>query len=266
MTEQNNSVFNELNALNVGKHIEKKNGLSYLSWSFAWQAFKKVCPNATYEVVKFDGVPYLETPLGLMCYTKVTANDLTHEMWLPVMDTYNQAMKSQPYEIQTRKGKRVIQAATMTDVNKTIMRCLVKNLAMFGLGLYIYAGEDLPEAESEAIQRNQQLVNDVVNAYNTGNIDQVKTLVSQNNGLMERLTPEWQQAINKVIQQEQNYHQEIQKLSQQMNEAVSIQMLEPLFTAAYRMAKAQNDNEMIRQLANIKDQRKAQLEQTKEVA
>ena len=82
-----------------------------------------------------------------MCYTKVTAGGITHEMWLPVMDNSNSAMKDEPYEVQTRNGKKTVQAFTMFDVNKTLMRCLVKNLAMFGLALYIYSGEDLPEVD-----------------------------------------------------------------------------------------------------------------------
>jgi hypothetical protein len=66
-------------------------------------------------------------------------------MWLPVMDGANQAMKSESYEYSTRYGVKTVDAASMFDINKTLMRCLTKNLAMFGLGLYIYAGEDLPE-------------------------------------------------------------------------------------------------------------------------
>jgi DNA-directed RNA polymerase subunit RPC12/RpoP len=66
-------------------------------------------------------------------------------MWLPVMDANNKAMKRCAYTYQTRNGDRRVESMTMFDVNKTVMRCLVKNLGMFGLGLYIYSGEDLPE-------------------------------------------------------------------------------------------------------------------------
>lgn len=137
--------FEKLLSLNVNDKVEKKNGLSYLSWSYAWDYFMKEYPDATYEIVKFDGKPYYADNSGAMCYTKVTANGLTHEMWLPVMDGANKAMKSEAYEYNTKYGKKSVEAFTMFDVNKTIMRCLVKNLAMFGLGLYIYSGEDLPE-------------------------------------------------------------------------------------------------------------------------
>lgn len=138
--------FEELNKINVNGYKEEKNGLSYLSWPNAWAEFKKVCPDATYEIEKFDGKPYVyDESLGYMCYTKVTVDGLTHEMWLPVMDGANRAMKATAYTYKTKYGEKTCEAATMFDINKTIMRCLVKNLAMFGLGLYIYAGEDLPE-------------------------------------------------------------------------------------------------------------------------
>jgi hypothetical protein len=130
-----NNVFNTLNAIDVNQHTEKKNGLTYLSWSWAWQQVAMHYPSATYEIVKFDGLPYIASPLGIMVYTRVTIEDVTHEMWLPVMNNRNQALK--------------VEQATMFDINKTIMRCLTKNLAMFGMGLYIYAGEDLPEPVKE---------------------------------------------------------------------------------------------------------------------
>ena len=144
------NVFEELYNINVNEHTEGKNGLTYLSWCYAWAEFKKHFPEATYEVVKFDGKPYVyDENLGYMCYTTVTVGDLTHEMWLPVMDGANKAMKATPYTYKTKYGDKTVEAATMFDINKTIMRCLTKNLAMFGLGLYIYAGEDLPEEEKE---------------------------------------------------------------------------------------------------------------------
>ena len=74
-------------------------------------------------------------------------------MWLPVMDGRNQAMKKVQYNITTRYGDKEVAPATSTDINKTIMRCLTKNLAMFGLGIYIYAGEDMPMDESKPIAK-----------------------------------------------------------------------------------------------------------------
>lgn len=148
-------VFETLNALNVNEHTEKKKTgkaeLTYLSWPWAWAEVKKRYPKAHYEVKRFEnGLPYTYDPLtGYMVYTSVTIESVTHEMWLPVMDGTNRAMKSEPYEYVTKYSSGTVAAATMTDINKTIMRCLVKNLAMFGLGLYIYAGEDLPETEEQ---------------------------------------------------------------------------------------------------------------------
>lgn len=94
-----------------------------------------------------------------MVYTEVEVEGITHEMWLPVMNSSNKAIKLELYTYQGwDKDKRqyvdkTVQAATMFDINKTIMRCLVKNLAMFGLGLYIYAGEDVPENDSTDTQQ-----------------------------------------------------------------------------------------------------------------
>ena len=150
------SKFEELYNLNVNGKTEQKNGLTYLSWAWAWAEFKKVYPEATYEVVKFDGLPYAyDANTGYMVYTKVTAEGVTHEMWLPVMDGANHAMKAERYEVQTKYKKIPVEPATMFDVNKTIMRCLTKNLAMFGLGLYIYAGEDLPETDTATQPANE---------------------------------------------------------------------------------------------------------------
>lgn len=151
-------VFGTLNGINVNDRTEKKKTggteLTYLSWPFAWAEVKKRYPEAHYEVIRFDGLPYVYDPkTGYMVYTTVTIEGITHEMWLPVMDGANKAMKAEPYEYTTGYGQyqktKLCEAATMFDVNKTIMRCLVKNLAMFGLGLYIFAGEDLPEGEQE---------------------------------------------------------------------------------------------------------------------
>ena len=143
--------FEKLYQINVNDKTEEKNGLTYLSWAWAWAEFKKVHPTATYEVKKFEnGLPYAYDPnTGYMVYTTVTVDGLTHEMWLPVMDGNNKAMKDKPYTFKTKYKEFTVNAATMFDINKTIMRCLTKNLAMFGLGLYIYAGEDLPDVDDE---------------------------------------------------------------------------------------------------------------------
>jgi hypothetical protein len=99
-------------------------------------------------------MPFVFDPsMGYMCSTEVTIKGETLEMWLPVMDGSNKAMKLEAYEYDTRYGKKTCQSATMFDINKTIMRCLVKNLAMFGLGHYIYAGEDIPQDDKSVAEK-----------------------------------------------------------------------------------------------------------------
>ena len=126
--------FEEVYAINVNDRTEKKGNLTYLSWAHAWAEFKRVYPDASYKVNPFDGTFCSgNEKMGYMVQTQVTAGEKTYEMWLPVMDMRHNAV------LQPK----------MTEVNKTIMRCLTKNLAMFGLGLYIYAGEDLPETPKD---------------------------------------------------------------------------------------------------------------------
>lgn len=162
--------FNQLSSLNVNDKTEQKNGLTYLSWSNAWLEFKKVYPTATYNVVKNPqtGLPYFVDPaVGIMVFTEVEANGLKYSMWLPVMDGANKAMKTEAYTYPvwnktTRQYEnRKLEAATMFDINKAIMRCLTKCLAMHGLGIYLYNGEDMPEtveSSTEAPQQNATLV------------------------------------------------------------------------------------------------------------
>ena len=144
MSEKKQTVFERLSSINVNDHVEKKDNLTYLSWAWAWSVTKKECPDASYQILPTD----YDEDLGFMCHTSVTIEGQTLEMWLPVMDGKNRSMKKKPYSYATKYGERQVEAATTFDINKTIMRCLVKNLAMFGLGIYIYAGEDLPESES----------------------------------------------------------------------------------------------------------------------
>ena len=184
------AVFENLFKVNVNGQVEKKNGLNYLSWVFAWAEVKKRYPEATYEVKQFgeNQLPYVyDENTGYMVFTTVTIKGLTHEMWLPVMDSANKAMKNKPYTYDTRYKKGVVvEAATMFDINKTIMRCLAKNLAMFGLGLYIYAGEDLPE--SEAVNKNAK-----------GQNPQQKTLSDKTTTELNELILEYSKSFNKSI-------------------------------------------------------------------
>lgn len=147
------SVFQTLSKVSVNDYTEKKNGLTYLSWTYAVAELSKRFPNFTYEIKRFDNnLPYIyDDSTGYMVFTSVTIEGVTRDMWLPVMDGANKAMKNHPYEYTAGKFTKTVAAATMFDINKAIMRCLVKNLAMFGLGLYVYKGEDVPEVTVEDV-------------------------------------------------------------------------------------------------------------------
>jgi hypothetical protein len=134
-----NNYFNELNAVNVGDKIEKKNGLSYLSWAWAWGEIKKKHPDANYTVYENkDGWNYFTDGRTGWVKTGVTVNGIEHVEFLPIMDFKN---KSIPAD-----------SITSFDVNKAIQRSLTKACARHGLGLYIYAGEDLPEEPEKTPQ------------------------------------------------------------------------------------------------------------------
>ena len=166
--EKEKNYFTELYSLNVNENVEKKEGLSYLSWSWAIAEILKKHPDMTYEILRFENnLPYTyDEKTGYMVFTRVTIEGITREMWLPVMDSKNKAMLDHQYTYSTKYGEKTVEPATMFDINKTIMRCLTKNFAMFGLGLYIYAGEDLPEEEQNKKITEEQ-------------IKQVKKLVSE---------------------------------------------------------------------------------------
>lgn len=126
------NYFTELNSVNVNDKTEKKNGLTYLSWAWAWGEVKKRHPDATYTIYENrDGWCYHTD--GRTCWVKtgVTVNGIEHVELLPVMDYKNQSIS--------------VDRVTSFDVNKAIQRSLTKAVARHGLGLYVYAGEDLPE-------------------------------------------------------------------------------------------------------------------------
>ena len=144
--EEQAKIVTALLELNVNDHTESKNGLRYLSWAWACTEAIKQDPDFSYEVQMFDGKPYVyDENLGYMVFTTVTLGGMQKSMQLPVMDNANKAQKSVEYNYETKSGVKTVQAATMFDINTAIMRCLAKNLALFGLGMYIYAGEDLPQ-------------------------------------------------------------------------------------------------------------------------
>lgn len=141
----NKSVFQTLFEVNVNDHVEHKNNLTYLSWPFAWAEVKKLYPSANYRIYENEnGWNYFTD--GRTCWVKtgVTVEELEHIEYLPVMDYKNKSISADQ--------------VTSFDVNKAIQRSLTKALARHGLGLYIYAGEDLPEIETERITPKEALV------------------------------------------------------------------------------------------------------------
>lgn len=154
MKEQK-TTWDILSNIDCSEHTEKKNGLTYLSWAWAWGITKKNFPSANYEITMWDNKPYLfDADLGYLIQTTVSIDGEKITMQLPVMDGANKAQKNAEYTYKVKEyvnkawtGNYIdkpVEPATMFDINTAIMRCLVKNLAMFGLGHYIYAGEDLP--------------------------------------------------------------------------------------------------------------------------
>jgi len=125
------AVWDTLSTINVNEHVEKKNGFSYLSWAWAWGVLMENFPNSKFSFVEFDGgseVFYFpDGTAEVRCV--LTVDGISRVMWLPVMDHRNKA----------------IVKPNARDINDTKMRCLVKAMALFGLGHYIYAGEDLPD-------------------------------------------------------------------------------------------------------------------------
>lgn len=168
------NYFVQLNNINVNDHKEKKNGLDYLSWAWAWGEIKKLHPEATYTIYETaDGCFYHND--GKTCWVKtgVTINGIEHIEYLPVMNNRNQSI--------------ALKDVTSFDVNKAIQRSITKACARHGLGLYIYAGEDLPDEENapqakapqNAAQKPAQpQLHDLADAYQ---IEQIYALATDEN-------------------------------------------------------------------------------------
>lgn len=155
MTEQ--TLFEQLNALNVSDHVEQKNGFNYLAWTHAHEQLKKIDPN--YKIITHEFphpdipneqvfVPYLSTPEGYFVQVSIKLKDITETEWLPVLDFKNKALS---------KGQ-----ATTFDINKAQKRCFVKCAAMHGLGLYIYNGEEMPNASDNEVTELGEKINEFV--------------------------------------------------------------------------------------------------------
>ncbi len=189
-------VWETLSAINVNDKVEKKSGLSYLSWAWAWGVLMAHYPESYYVI---DAVSYNNDGSAMVSLTltvKQGNNECPRKMWLPVMDYRNQAI-SNPNAV---------------DINKALMRCLTKAISMFGLGFYIYAGEDLPEQEKVVMQKEEaqqkarynQLIKELKTAAKGG----VESMRSH----WEQLTPEEKGIIGEenknLIKNEANHEAE----------------------------------------------------------
>lgn len=125
--------FARLYKIDVSEYIEKKDKFSYLSWPYAVKTLREHDESSAWEVIRFDGLPYMATPLGYFVEVAVTSFGVTLSQVHPVLDNRN----------------RPIAQPTCFDINRSIQRALVKAIALHGLGLYIYAGEDIPEVAEE---------------------------------------------------------------------------------------------------------------------
>jgi hypothetical protein len=159
--------FARLSAINVSEHIEKKGGFSYLSWPFAVAQLRLADPTAVWEVCRFDGLPYLVTEVGVFVEVAVTVQGVTLSQIHPVLDGRN----------------RPILAPTSFDINTSIQRCLVKAIALHGLGLYIYAGEDMPQVQGDAANDSSPVVTPSIAQPSTTRPSNVQTIspAQQNN-------------------------------------------------------------------------------------
>ncbi len=134
------SVFETLSSINVNDKVEKKNNLTYLSWAWAWAEVKKNYPKAAYTIYEdINGMFYHTDGESAWVKTGVTIQGQEHIEYLPVMDYRNNSI--------------MLDKITSVDVNKTIQRSLTKAIARHGLGLYVYAGEDLPNGESKPVAK-----------------------------------------------------------------------------------------------------------------
>lgn len=171
-TQSNTSnYFIQLSAVDVTRHVEKKGQFTYLSWPFAVSQLRQFDATASWEVVRFNGLPFLSTDSGTFVEVAVTVRGLTLSQIHPVLDARN----------------KTIPVPSAFDINTSIQRCLVKAIALHGLGLNVYAGEDLPQVENEATLSQRPSTSNVV--------QHIKSTINNS----ELLTANQLRFINKLI-------------------------------------------------------------------
>ena len=174
MQASNQNYFVELSKINVNEHVERKGQFSYLSWPFAVSQLRQFDPVATWHVQRFDGLPYLNTDMGVFVEVAVCVKGVSLSQIHPVLDSKN----------------RPILAPTAFDINTSIQRCLVKAIALHGLGLYLYSGEDLPLAGDEPKPEDKPVVVAVVAPAPVTPIRQGKVITIAQIAQIERLLEE----------------------------------------------------------------------------
>ena len=164
---------------NVNEHTEKKNGLTYLSWAWAWAEALKADPEATYKIEMFGDKCYMDINGTAMVFVTVTLFGKPMMCQLPVMDSYNKSITIEGVTTTNKYGKEVTTKLDSFNVNTAIMRCMTKALALHGLGMYIYSGEDLPlgENESEEVTPDEGKMLDYIAAIEaTTTLDDLKDI------------------------------------------------------------------------------------------
>ena len=157
MSEANENLFQILSKIDLKGKLKELQSKKYLPWVDAWAEISKLHQINWVVHTNESGMPYFSDNMGIFVKTTVTIENITHSMFMPVLNGANKAMKMEQYTylvneyVQGRKtGKmieRIVEPATSMDINTSIMRCLTKNIALFGLGIYVYQKEAMPEAQ-----------------------------------------------------------------------------------------------------------------------
>ena len=156
------NYFTELDQVDVTRHIEKKGKFSYLSWAYAVRELKKKHPSATWVVHEWEGIPYIKTECGFFVKVTVTVDDVDATQVHPVLDHQN----------------KTVTTPNAFQINTSIQRCLAKAIALHGLGIHLYAGEDLPPSPPLDARQVQTLLGVLKDNDKEGLVDTVEHQIS----------------------------------------------------------------------------------------
>ena len=161
-TKKTTNYFTELDQVDVTRHIEKKGKFSYLSWAYAVRELKKKHQDATWTVHEWEGIPFVATECGYFVKVTVIVNDVEMTQVHPVLDHQN----------------KPIAAPNSFQINTSIQRCLAKAIALHGLGIHLYAGEDLPQSPPLDEKQAQILLDALKDSDKEGLVDTVEHQIS----------------------------------------------------------------------------------------